>query len=98
MRLGDFLLGMAAGLVVYHLSNKRVGVVNPEASEIETKILATKQVLEEEAKKYSNSLRKDYDIVMPSDQISNKVRMRSKQLNDGRFSLDLQRQKPPLSI
>lgn len=98
MRLGDFLLGMAAGLVVYHLSNKRVGVVNPEATEIETQILATKQVLEEEAKKYSNSLRQDYDIVMLPNKISNKVKMRSKELTDGRFSLDLQRQKPPLSI
>jgi hypothetical protein len=98
MKLFDFLVGFGAGLLVYHLSNKRKGIVNPEALAVEKEVVAFGQVLNETANKYSDVLRQDYDIVMPSDQISKKVKARARQLTDGRFSEDLERQKAPLSI
>lgn len=98
MKLLDFVLGVGAGLVVYHYWNRRVGVKNPEAISVETEVLAAKDVITQTANKYSDALKQDYDIVMPSDQIRKKVRVRAKQLTDGRFSEDLQRQKAPLSI
>lgn len=98
MRLGDFLLGLGAGLVIYHLWNRRVGVKNPEAIEVEAQVRAVKDVLTETANSYSSALKQDYDIFMPSDQISKRVRVRAKQLTDGRYSEDLERQKAPLSI
>jgi len=98
MKLLDFVLGLGAGLVVYHLWNRRVGIKNPEALAVENQVMAATDVLAQTANKYSDALKQDYDIVMPSDQIRKKVRARAKQLTDGRFSEDLQRQKAPLSI
>lgn len=98
MRLGSFLLGLGAGLVIYHYWNRRVGIKNPEAIEVEAQVRAVRDVLTETANSYSNVLKQDYDIFMPSDQISKKVRVRAKQLTDGRYSEDLERQKAPLSL
>jgi hypothetical protein len=98
MKLFDFLVGFGAGLIVYHLSNKRVGVVNPEALAVETKAVALGQVLNETVNSYGDALRQDYDIVMPSDQISKKVKARARQLTNGRYSMDLEKQQAPTSI
>jgi len=98
MKLFDFLVGFGAGLIVYHLSNKRVGVVNPEALAVETKAVALGQVLNETVNSYGDALRQDYDIVMPSDQISKKVKARARQLTNGRFSMDLEKQEATTSI
>lgn len=98
MKLFNFVLGFGAGLVVYHIWNRKVGVTNPEATAIETQIRALNEVVTETANKYSDALRQDYDIVMLPNKISNKVRARAKQLTDGRFSEDLERQNAPLSI
>lgn len=98
MKLGDFILGLGAGLVIYHLWNRRAGVKNPEAITVETQVKAVADVLANTAQQYSDALKQDYDIVMPSDQIRKKVRVRAKQLTDGRYSEDLERQKAPLSI
>jgi|LauGreDrversion4_2_1035121.scaffolds.fasta_scaffold04628_2 hypothetical protein len=98
MKLLDFVLGVGAGLVIYHYWNRKVGVKNPEALAVESQVVELGQVLNEKANKYSDALRQDYDIVLPVDQVSKRVRAKAKKLTDGRYSEDLERQKAPLSI
>jgi len=97
MKLLDFVLGVGAGLVIYHYWNRRAGVKNPEAISAESKIVELGQVVSETANRYGDALRQEYDIVKP-DKVSKRVRVRATQLTNGRFSEDLQRQKAPLSI
>lgn len=98
MRLGDFVFGVLAGMVLYHLWNKRAGVNNPTAMAIESEVLSVADAVQKEGSKFSDAVKQDYDIVMPSDQIAKKVRIRAKQLTDGRYSEDLSKQTPPVSI
>jgi hypothetical protein len=97
MKLLDFVLGVGAGLVIYHYWNRKVGVKNPEAISAESQIVQLGQVVSETANRYGDALRQEYDIVKP-DKVSKRVRARATQLNNGRFSEDLERQKAPLSI
>jgi hypothetical protein len=97
MKLLDFVLGVGAGLVIYHYWNRKVGVKNPEAISAESQIVQLGQVVNETANRYGDALRQEYDIVKP-DKVSKRVRARATQLTNGRFSEDLERQKAPLSI
>ena len=97
MKLLDFVLGVGAGLVIYHYWNRKVGVKNPEALAVESQVVELGQVLNETANKYGDALRKEYDIV-PPDKVSKRVRAKATQLTNGRYSEDLDRQKAPLSI
>jgi hypothetical protein len=97
MKLLDFVLGVGAGLVIYHYWNRKVGVKNPEAISAESQIVQLGQVVSETANRYGDALRQEYDIVKP-DKVSKRVRARATQLTNGRFSEDLERQKAPLSI
>ena len=98
MKLLDFVLGVGAGLVIYHYWNRRVGVTNPEALVVESKVVELGQVLNEKANQYGDALRKDYDIVVPIKEIPRRVREKATMLTNGRYSQDLERQKAPLLI
>jgi hypothetical protein len=62
----------------------------------QTKLVA--DVLTEEEAKYSNALLREYNIVMPADKVSAKVRAKGEELRQGRYALQPQRINPPLFI
>ena len=97
MKLLDFVLGVGAGLVIYHYWNRKVGVKNPEAILAESQIIELGQAVNQTANRYGDALRQQYDIVPPA-KVSKRVRVRATQLTNGRYSEDLERQKAPLSI
>jgi hypothetical protein len=43
-------------------------------------------------------LKKEYDIIMPSDMVSKKVRKKAKELTKGRYSVSVSDVKTPVSI
>jgi hypothetical protein len=98
MKLLDFVIGVGAGMVIYHYWNKKQGIKNPEALEVESQVVAVGQLLNQTASKYSDALKQDYDIVLPVDQVSKRVRAKANKFTQGRYSEDLERQKAPLSI
>lgn len=56
------------------------------------------EVLTEEEAKYSDALLKEYNIVMPSDQVNAKVKAKGEELRKGRYALQPQKMNPPLFI
>ena len=63
-----------------------------------TKAKLVTDVLTEEEAKYSDALLKEYNIVMPVDQVSAKVKAKGEELRKGRYALQPQRMNPPLFI
>lgn len=86
------LLGLGVIGILYYLKNRN----NKPAPITEEEIVA--EVIKEEEDKYSTPFKADYKIVMPSDLISRRVREKSEQLRAGRFAIQSQRVKQPLSI
>ena len=63
----------------------------------ETNVLA--EVLSEEEQKYDRgSLLAQYNIVLPADMVSKKVKAKGEQLRQGRFAIQPQRINPPVLI
>jgi hypothetical protein len=52
----------------------------------------------EEAKNYGDALKRQFDIVMPSDVVSKRAEELGKVFTQGRYSIDVTREKAPLSI
>jgi hypothetical protein len=69
-------------------------------SDLSLKELATvaQTVVTEEGGKFGQALKKEYDIVMPSDQVRRKVRLKAKELTEGRYAIKADNVKPPVSI
>jgi hypothetical protein len=97
MKMQDFLLGALAGIVVYHIL-KKMKDKNSSGTTIEDKIELTKQVIEEEGSQFSDALKSKYNIVMPSDVVSKKVKKKAKCLTKGRSSVDPSKIQQPVSI
>ena len=99
MKLGDFLIGALVGGVVYHIYMKsRQKAVATKPMSLGEKVKLAVDVVEEESQKYSDVLKKEYDIIMPSDQINRKVRERGNALTQRRKEINLNKIKEPLSI
>lgn len=99
MKLGDFLIGALVGGVVYHIYMKsRQKAVATKPMSLGEKVKLAVDVVEEESQKYSDVLKKEYDIVMPSDQINRKVRERGAALTQRRKEINLDKIKEPVSI
>lgn len=97
MKAEDFLLGVLAGAVGYHLWS-RMQDKKQSTSAMSDQVALAKQVVGEEAAKFNNVVQKQYDILMPSDLISKKVRKRAKELTEGRYSIDPSKVTQPVSL
>jgi len=80
--------GLGIVALLYHYKKPKVTT--------QTKLVT--DVLTEEEAKYSNALLRDYNIVMPADQVSAKVKAKGEELRKGRYSLQPQKMNPPLFI
>lgn len=80
--------GLSIVALIYHYKKPK--------NNTKTKLVA--DVLTEEEAKYSSALLKDYNIVMPSDLVSAKVKAKGEKLREGRYKLQPQRINPPLFI
>lgn len=98
MKLGDFLIGALVGGVVYHIYMKSRQKAANKPMTLSEKVKVAVDVVEQESQKYSDVLKKEYDIIMPSDQISKKVRERGAALTQRRKEINLDKIKEPVSI
>lgn len=96
MKWTNFLFGVLVGGIAAHIWHrkdwKKKNSSEAKMSEV------TADVIQEESNKFSGVLKKQYDIVMPSDQISKKVRQKANELTAGRNTVRRDRVKPPVSI
>lgn len=84
MKQGKTLLWVLGGAALAYFLYKKYW--SPKKEEVvETKIVA--DVVAEESQKYAPSLKKKYDIVMPSDQVSKKAAKKAKEFTKGRYSV-----------
>jgi len=98
MKLGNLLIGALIGAVGYHLILKSRQKAANKPMSLEEKAKLTSDVIVDESNKYSDVLKKQYDIVMPSDQISKKVEQKANRLRMRRKEIDLNKIKEPVSI
>ena len=86
MKKGQTLLWVLGGAAVVYLLYKKYWTPKKEKEVVvDAKIVS--DVVENESDKYSPSLKRKYDIVMPSDQVSKKVQKKAKELTKGRYSV-----------
>lgn len=97
MKFQDVLIGALIGGIVYHFWQQSRKKKTIEGTMTNT-MVALKEVANEQSTKFSEALKKEYDIVMPSDMVSKKVRKKSNQLNKGRNSISVQDVKAPVTI
>jgi hypothetical protein len=98
MKLVDFLFGAAVGVVAYHIYSKSRQRAGKTPLTLQEKVQIASDVIEQESQKYSDVLKKQYDIIMPSDQISKKVRQKGNEFTQRRREIDLNMIKEPVSI
>lgn len=92
MKYGQFIAGLIVGYGLYYLWAKS----NAKKPETITETIA--QVKEEEMKNYSEPLKKKFDIVLTPNKYSKKVLEKKAQLTRGRYEVDLNKIKQPVSI
>jgi|688.fasta_scaffold01175_60 hypothetical protein len=100
MKSTNFLLGAAVGILaayvwrqIYSKSGKNPVDLTPREIGV-----ITQEVIQEEGNKFGDALKNKYDIVMPSDQISKKVREKARKLTDGRFAIKEDKIKEPVNL
>jgi len=84
MKKGQTLLWVIGGAAVVYFLYKKYWTPKKEVA-VESKVVS--DVITQESEKYSPSLKRRYDIVMPSDQVSKKVQKKAKELTRGRYSV-----------
>jgi len=100
MKSANFILGIAVGIglvYLWKLTQKLKGE-NPNAMNVEGVAQITEDVVTQESGKFGQALKAEYDIIMPSDQISKKVRQKAKELTKGRYAIKEDTLKPSLSL
>jgi archaellum component FlaG (FlaF/FlaG flagellin family) len=55
-------------------------------------------VIVDESQKYSDVLKKQYDIIMLPNKLSNKVKAKAQELTRGRYEINLNKVKEPVTI
>lgn len=98
MKLGDFLLGAAAGFLVYHIYCKSSQRAGTSTLTIEEKARIAAEVIQDESQKYSGILKSQYDIIMPSDQVAKKVKQKADEITRSRYEINLNKIKEPVRI
>lgn len=99
MKLGTFILGVLAGGIAAHIWHKKDWAKNKAATltpEETGKVVV--DVIKEESVNFSDALKRDFDVIMPSDVISKKVAAKAKQFTEGRYAVDLTKAKSPYYI
>lgn len=97
MKTQEFVIAFLAGALAAHLWHwkdwsKKNKKSNPDMTKITTDVIAN------ESSKYPDPLLKDYNIVMPSDQIAKKVREKAADIEQARYSTKLEKIKKPVLI
>jgi hypothetical protein len=98
MKIGDFLLGAGAGFLLYHVYRKSSERAGSKPLSIEEKARIAAEVINDESQKYSDILKQQYDIIMPSDQVSKKVREKANEITRSRYEINLQKIKEPFNL
>ena len=94
MKYGQFFVGLLVGAVAMHVLHKMGYMSNNPKNALD----AVKGVNEDELSNYSDPLRKKYDIVLKPNKYSRRVVENAKDLTKGRYEVDLNRVKQPVSI
>jgi hypothetical protein len=94
MKYGQFFVGLLVGAVAMHVLHKMGYMSNNPKNASD----AVKDVNEDELSNYSDPLRKKYDIVLKPNKYSRRVVEKAKDLTKGRYEVDLNRVKQPVSI
>lgn len=96
----SFLLGFAGGLLGAYLWVQFRKKSSKSASDMTIKdaVALTKEVVAEEAGKFSDAVKKQYDIIMPSDLVNKKVRQKAKKLTEGRYTIQEEKVKEPVNL
>lgn len=100
MRTGDFLIGVAAGILgvyIWRRMSAKAGK-NPADLTVSEMAVVAQDVVREEGGKFGEALKKEYDIVMPADQVNKKVKQKAKELTRGRYAIDPAKVKQPVSL
>lgn len=93
MKYGQLLLGVLVGAVAAHLWHRKDWAKKEKTVE---EVIA--DVKQEELKKYSEPLKKKYDIVLTPNKYTKRVLEKKEQLTRGRYEVDLNKVKQPVSI
>lgn len=97
MKWQNLLIGAIIGGVAYHFwlkSKRKNEAKNAEA----TTMVAVQELVSEQSGRFSPALKKEYDIVLPADMVSKKVRKKAKELTKGRYSVSVKDVKSPVTI
>ena len=97
---GNFILGVLVGIAGVYLFRRfaEKSGKNPSDLTIAEMAVLAEDVAKEEGGKFSEALKKEYDIVMPSDQVSKKVKAKAKRLTEGRYALKPDNVNEPVTI
>jgi hypothetical protein len=98
MRTVNFLFAAAVGALAYHIWRKSTEKSAGKQLTAEEQAQVVAEVIVGESQKYSDVLKKQYDIIMPSDKVAAKVKAKAKQLTRGRYEVDLNKVKEPVKI
>lgn len=82
--------GIGALALYYHYQNNKTKSVSTQDLVVD--------VIKEEQNKYSTPFLVDYNIIMPSDLVSKRVREKGEQLRAGRFAIQPDKVQAPLFI
>ena len=87
-------------MLAAHLWNRVYGKTgkNPADLTVREVAVVAQDVIREEGGKFGEALKREYDIVMPSDQISKKVVEKAKDLTRGRYAIQEDKIKTPVSL
>lgn len=98
MKTINFLFAAAVGALAYHIWRKSTEKSAGKQLTPEEQAQVVAEVIVGESQKYSDVLKKQYDIIMPSDRVADKVKAKAKQLTRGRYEVDLNKVKEPVTI
>ena len=98
MKTVNFLFAAAVGALAYHIWRKSTEKSAGKQLTAEEQAQVVADVIVGESQKYSDVLKKQYDIIMPSDKVAAKVKAKAKQLTRGRYEVDLNKVKQPVTI
>jgi hypothetical protein len=98
MKTVNFLFAAAVGALAYHIWRKSTQKSAGKKLTTDEQAQIVSDVIVDESQKYSDVLRKQYDIIMLPNKISAKVKAKSQELTRGRYEIDLNKVKQPVTI
>ena len=98
MRTVNFLFAAAVGALAYHIWRKSTEKSAGKQLTVEEQAQVVSDVIVDESQKYSNVLKKQYDIIMLPNKLSAKVKAKAQELTRGRNEINLSKVKEPVTI